>query len=120
MRDLLLYGVGLQRVGRPVSAARIYESAARAAPSNAEAQVAAAVGLFTKDAPEAAFARLGPLVRRFPGDPTVRFHLGLLLLWTGRIKAAERQLERASRTQPGSPLAHEAARYLETIRRARG
>lgn len=120
VRDLLLYGVGLQRVGRPVSAARIYESAARAAPSNAEAQVAAAVGLFTKDAPEAAFARLGPLVRRFPGDPTVRFHLGLLLLWTGRIKAAERQLERASRTQPGSPLAHEAARYLETIRRARG
>jgi tetratricopeptide (TPR) repeat protein len=119
VRELLLYGVGLQRVGRPLSAARVYERAARAAPRNAEAQVAAAVGLFTKDAPETAFSRLGPLARRFPREPTVRFHLGLLLLWTGRIEAAERQLERAARTAPDSPLAHEAARYLETIRRAR-
>ncbi|MCS7006595.1 MAG: hypothetical protein RMM28_05330 [Thermoleophilia bacterium] len=120
VRDLLLYGVALQRVGRPLSAARVYERAARAAPGNAEAQVAAAVGLFDKEVPEEAFARLGPLARRFPAEPSVRFHLGLLLLWTGRIEAAEEQLRRASRTQPDSPLAREAARYLETIRRARG
>lgn len=118
-RELLLYGVGLQRVGRPLSAAEAFERAARRAPDDVEAQVAAAVGLFDKDAPEVAFGRLGPLTRRFPNQPTVRFHLGVLLLWTGRIDEAERQFRRATRTRPGSPLAREAARYLETIRKAR-
>jgi len=117
--ELLLYGVGLQRVGRPVSAAEAFERAARRAPGNAEAQVAAAVGQFDKDAPERAFGRLGPLTRRFPNEPTVRFHLGVLLLWTGRVDAAARQFRLATRTRPGSPLAREATRYLETIRRAR-
>ena len=88
-------------------------------PANAEAQVAAAVGQFDKDAPERAFGRLGPLTRTFPGEPSVRFHLGVLLIWTGRVTAAERQFRLATRTQPGSPLAREAARYLETIRHAR-
>lgn len=119
VRDLLLYGVGLQRVGRPVSAARVYEDAARGAPGNAEAQVAAAVGQFDKESPAGAFGRLGPLSRRFPNEPSVRFHLGVLLLWTGRVDEAERQLRRASRTRPGSPLAREAARYLEAIHKAR-
>jgi tetratricopeptide (TPR) repeat protein len=119
VRELLLYGVGLQRVGRPVSAARAFAKAAERAPEHVEAQVAAAVGLFSKDEPEQAFGRLGPLTRRFPGEPSVRFHLGVLLLWTGRIEAAERQLRLASRSRPGSPLAREAERYLETIRRAR-
>ena len=119
VRELLLYGVGLQRVGRPVSAANVFEQAARTAPRNAEAQVASAVGEFDKDAPERAFGRLGPLTRRFSGEATVRFHLGVLLLWTGRVSAAERQFRLASRIQPGSPLTREATRYLETIRRAR-
>jgi hypothetical protein len=118
-RDLLLYGVGLQRVGRPVSAGEVFARAARGAPGDVEAQVAAAVGAFDKDAPELAFGRLGPLTRRFPKQPTVRFHLGVLLLWTGRVKPAERQFRLAARTQPDSPLAREAARYLETIRKAR-
>jgi tetratricopeptide (TPR) repeat protein len=119
IRELLLYGVGLQRVGRPVSAAQIFGQGARRAPGNAEAQVAAAVGLFDKDHPERAFGRLGPLTRIYPNEPTVRFHLGVLLLWTGRIDEAARQLRLASRTRPGSPLAREANRYLETIRTAR-
>jgi tetratricopeptide (TPR) repeat protein len=119
VRDRLLYGVGLQRVGRPVSAARVFEETARRAPGDVEAQVAAAVGRFDKDSPADAFGRLGPLTRRFPREPTVRFHLGVLLLWTGRIETAERQFRLASRVKPGSPLAREAARYLETIRKAR-
>ncbi|MBA3375019.1 MAG: hypothetical protein H0U00_04275 [Actinobacteria bacterium] len=117
--ELLLYGVGLQRVGRPVSAAQAFERAARSAPRNAEAQVAAAVGQFDKDAPERAFGRLGPLTRRFASEPTVRFHLGVLLLWMGRVDASARQFRVATHTRPGSPLAREAARYLETILRAR-
>jgi len=119
VRALILYGVGLQRVGRPVSAERAFERAAGEEPRDAEAQVAAAVGSFDKDQPEVAFGRLGPLTRVFPGQPTVRFHLGLLLLWTGRIDAAEQQFLLASRTRPGSTLARDAARYLETIRAAR-
>ena len=119
VRERLLYGVGLQRVGRPVSASRAFASAARAAPSEVEAQVADAVGRFDKDAPERAFGRLGPLTRTHPNEATVRFHLGVLLLWTGRIEPAQRQFRLAARSQPGSPLAREAARYLDTIRRAR-
>jgi tetratricopeptide (TPR) repeat protein len=118
-RDRLLYGVGLQRVGRPVSAASVFEQAAEIAPTDPEVLVAAAVGQFDKAEPARAFGQLGPLTRRFPKEPTVRFHLGLLLLWTGRIDAAQRQFKLASRTNPGSPLAREAARYLETIRKAR-
>jgi tetratricopeptide (TPR) repeat protein len=119
-RELLLYGVGLQRVGRPVSARDVFARAAHAAPRDPEANVAAAVGRFDKARPADAFGRLGPLTKRFPNDPTVRFHLGLLLLWTARIDEAERQFRLAAATQPGSPLAGEAERYLETIRGARG
>src|SRR5438067_4258618 len=42
--DLLRYGVALQRLGRPVSAERVYAAAARAAPNDPEARTAAAVG----------------------------------------------------------------------------
>jgi Flp pilus assembly protein TadD len=119
MSALLLYGVGLQRVGRQLSAERAFARAARRYPNQPEARVADAVGRFDKDAPERAFGRLGPLTRVFPNEPTVRFHLGILLLWTGRIAAAERQFRIASHTQPGSPLAREAERYLETIENAR-
>ena len=119
-RELLLYGVGLQRVGRPVSARDVFARAAREAPRDPETNVAAAVGRFDKARPAEAFGRLGPLTKRFPSDPTVRFHLGLLLLWTAQIDEAERQFRLATATQPGSPLAVEAERYLETIRRARG
>jgi hypothetical protein len=120
VRDRLLYGVGLQRVGRPVSAARVFDRASRAFPADVEAQVAGAVGAFDKDAPEQAFGRLGPLSARYPNAASVRFHLGVLLLWTGRIEPAKRQFRLAAKAQPGSPLAREADRYLETIRRARG
>jgi tetratricopeptide (TPR) repeat protein len=118
-RDLLLYGIGLQRVGRPVSAREVFEQAARRAPHDVEARVAAAVGSFDKGQPAIAFGRLGPLTRAFPDEPTVRFHLGVLLLWTGRVDGAARQFRLASRTKPGSALAREAGRYLRTIRRAR-
>jgi tetratricopeptide (TPR) repeat protein len=118
LRAQLLYGVGLQRVGRPVSAARVFDQASRRFPHDVEAQVAGAVGAFDKEAPAGAFGRLGPLTRTYPDEPTVRFHLGVLLLWTGRVDEAKRQFRLASHLQPGSPLALEAARYLETIRRA--
>jgi tetratricopeptide (TPR) repeat protein len=114
----LLYGVALQRLGRQRSAERVFARAARAAPGNAEAQVAAAVGRFDKARPADAFSRLGPLTRRFPGSASVRFHLGLLLLWSGEVKEARTQLTRATTVEPGSPLAREAQRYLDELRKA--
>ena len=119
VRERLLYGVGLQRVGRPASASRVFDQAAQRFPENVEAKVAAAVGRFDKDAPERAFGMLGPLTRTYSNEPSVRFHLGVLLLWTGRIEPAKRQFRLAARSQPDSPLAREAACYLETIERAR-
>jgi tetratricopeptide (TPR) repeat protein len=116
--EKLLYGVALQRLGRQRSAARVFASAAREAPANVEAQVAAAVGRFDKSRPAEAFSRLGPLTRRFPGKATVRFHLGLLLLWSGEVREAKTQLVRATTTEPGSPLAREAQRYLDELKKA--
>jgi tetratricopeptide (TPR) repeat protein len=118
VHDKLLYGVLLQRLGRPVSAERVFAAAAKLAPRDAEAQVAAAVGRFDKARPAEAFSRLGPLTRRFPRAATVRFHLGLLLLWSGEVKEAKRQLQLAQSVEAESPLAREAARYLREIRAA--
>ncbi|MDX6493174.1 MAG: Tetratricopeptide repeat, partial [Gaiellaceae bacterium] len=108
----LLYGVALQRVERPVSAERQFAAAAALAPGNPEAQVAAAVGRFDKDDPSAAFSRLGPLSKRFPRAPTVRFHLGLLLLWLNDLPDARKQLRLARAQGPGTPLGQEANRFL--------
>ena len=113
----LLYGVVLQRLGRPVSARREYDRAVALAPNNAEALTAAAVARFDKADPSAAFSRLGPLSRRFPRSATVRFHLGLMLLWIGSVGQAKKELRLATTVEPRSPLAAEAARYLATLRR---
>src|SRR5918912_723324 len=59
-RGKILYGVALQRLGRPVSAERQFAAAAALAPSEPEARVAAAVGLFDKEQPSLAFSQLGP------------------------------------------------------------
>jgi tetratricopeptide (TPR) repeat protein len=116
--DRLFYGAALQRLGKQVSAERVYAAAAKAAPKDPEAQVAAAVGLFDKARPAKAFSRLGPLSRAFPQAATVRFHLGLLLLWSGQVKEARRQLELVRTTEPGSPLVDVANRYLAELRKA--
>ena len=113
----LLYGVALQRLGRRISARRQYDAAARLEPGDPETQVAAAVGRFDKSKPSAAFSRLGPLTKRYPHAATVRFHLGLMLLWLARaqpgaLAEGRRQLRLARKEQPDSPLAREAKRLL--------
>ena len=115
VRERLLAGVRFQRLGRQLSARREYDAAVRLAPGDPEALVAAAVARFDKDDPSAAFSRLGPLAQRFPEAPTVRFHLGLLLLWMGRVEEAREQLERARGIDPDDPLAREANRFLERL-----
>jgi len=115
VRTRLLYGVVLQRLGKPISAERAYTAAAALAPNDPEPQVAAAVARFDKEHPERAFSRLGPLTRRFPHAATVRFHLGLLLLWLGQVNEGRRQLQLARTVAPQTPLALEAARFLRKL-----
>jgi tetratricopeptide (TPR) repeat protein len=110
----LLYGVALQRLERPVSAREQFAAAARLAPNDPEALVADAVGRFDKARPAVAFSRLGPLARRFPRAATVRFHLGLMLLWLSQLDEARRQLRLAARIDR-SPLAREAKRVLTRL-----
>ena len=79
----------------------------------------AAVGLFDKDAPARAFGRLGPLAGTFPHAVTVRFHLGLLLLWLGQVDQAKKQLELARADAPSSALGHQAQLLLVRLANVR-
>jgi Flp pilus assembly protein TadD len=115
---LLARGIRYQAVPRPISAERAFVEAARVAPDDPEAQVAAAVGLFDKDRPALAFSRLGPLVRRFPHAQTVRFHLGLLLIFIREFPAARRELERAVAEGPRTPLGSRAHLLLKASSKA--
>jgi len=115
---LLARGSVYQSALRPVSAERAFAAAARAAPNDPEAQTAAAVGLFDKNRPELAFSRLGPLVRRFPHAQTVRFHLGLLLIYIRQFPAARRELALAVAENPASPLAKRARLLLKASSKA--
>jgi hypothetical protein len=112
----ILYGTALQQLGHPLSAEQQFAAAARLAPRDPDARVAAAVGLFDKDDPSRAFGRLGPLVRVFPKAQTVRFHLGLMLIWSAQVRAARTQLGLARRQDPKSVLGSQAATYLATLR----
>jgi tetratricopeptide (TPR) repeat protein len=114
-RDHLLFGAALQRLGRPVSARQEFARAVALSPNDPDALTAAAVGLFDKARPSRAFSRLGPLTRRFPKAATVRFHLGLLLVWMGSVEDARRQFRLAQRAEPGSIPARQAAEFLRRL-----
>jgi tetratricopeptide (TPR) repeat protein len=109
---LLRRGVVLQRGGHQHSAERLYARAARLHPGSDEALVAAAVGRFDEDNLSASFSRLGPLVRRFPHSQTVRYHLGLLLAWTGQRAQATREFRLARAAGPKTTLGREATTFL--------
>jgi predicted Zn-dependent protease len=115
VRGKLLYGSALQRLGRSVSAERQFSAAVRLAPGDPEAQVAAAVGRFSKAHPEDAFSRLGPLAPRYPHAQTVRFHLGELLLWIGQLKQSRTELLLAYREGRLTPLGRTAAEFLKQL-----
>jgi tetratricopeptide (TPR) repeat protein len=115
LRGKLLYGSALQRLGRPVSAEREFKAAALLAPNEPEAQVAAAVGLFSKSKPTLAFSRLGPLAPRFPHSQSVRFHLGELLLWIGQLQKARQELRLAYGEDKTSVLGRTSREFLAQL-----
>ena len=77
--------------------------------------MAAAVGRFDEDDLSASFSRLGPLVKRFPQSQTVRYHLGLLLAWTGQRDEAVRQFRLARSLGPRTTLGRQAATFLNGL-----
>ena len=112
---LLIQGVILQRRGKQHSAEKLYARAARLQPGNDEAQVAAAVGRFNEDDLSASFSRLGPLVKRFPHSQSVRYHLGLLLAWTGQRDQAIKEFRLARALNPSSTLGKQSAAFLRGL-----
>jgi len=63
----------------------------------------------------AAFGRLGPLTGRFPRAAVVRFHLGVLLIWTREVARGKKQLAYAVRYEPHSPWAKAARELLSAL-----
>jgi hypothetical protein len=114
-RAKLLYGSALWNLERPLSAERQLEAAARLAPHDPLARTAAAVGAYTKSNPVKAFSRLGPLTGIFPRSSVVRFHLGLLLLWSAKQKQAVAQLRLAAADEPGSSYSQDAKALLARL-----
>ncbi len=112
---LLIQGVLLQRRGKQHSAEKLYARAARLHPGNDEAQVAAAVGRFDEDDLSASFSRLGPLVNRFPRSQSVRYHLGLLLAWTGQRDQAIKEFRLARSLNPTSTLGKQSSTFLHGL-----
>jgi predicted Zn-dependent protease len=112
---LLRRGIAAQQAGHQHTAERLYARAARLHPDDDQAQVAAAVGRFDEDDLAASFSRLGPLVKRFPQSVSVRYHLGLLLAWTGQRAQAVVEFRAASRLAPRSPLGREAKAFLARL-----
>jgi tetratricopeptide (TPR) repeat protein len=109
---LLEQGVLQQRLGHQHTAERLYQRAARQSPGDAQAQVAAAVGRFDMDDLSASFSRLGPLVKRFPKSQSVRYHLGLLLAWTGQRDQAIAEFRQARTLGPRTTLGKHAESFL--------
>jgi tetratricopeptide (TPR) repeat protein len=111
----LVQGQVAQRGFHQRTAERLWAKAARLHPDDPDAQVAAAVGRFDMDDLSASFSRLGPLVKRFPRSQTVRFHLGLLLTWTGRAKLAVREFRAARALGPTTELGRDADAFLKRL-----
>jgi len=111
----LRYGLALWRLWRRVSAEHQLEAAAKLAPGDATIRTAAAVGAFTKGNPVRAFGRLGPLTGEFPKAAVVRFHLGLLLLWTRQLAKGADQFRLAIADEPHSIYATEARQFLAAL-----
>jgi hypothetical protein len=109
---LLIQGQVAQRNFHQRTAERLWARAAKLHPSDPEAQVAAAVGRFDMDDLNASFSRLGPLTKRFPRSQSVRFHLGLLLAWTGQGTLAVSEFTIARQLGPVTTFGKEANAFL--------
>jgi tetratricopeptide (TPR) repeat protein len=112
---LLERGSVEQREGHQHSAEALFARAARLHPEDAQAQVAAAVGLFDEDHLTTSFSRLGKLSQRFPDSQSVHFHLALLSAWVGLRADAEKQFRLALGLGASTTLGKQAATFVKQL-----
>ena len=62
-----------------------------------------------------AFARLGPLTGEFPKAAVVRFHLGVLLIWTKKVEKGLAQFRWAVADEPDSIYSKEAKTLIAAL-----
>ena len=72
-------------------------------------------GCFDEDNLSASFSRLGPLVKRFPNSQSVRYHLGLLLAWTGQRDQAIAEFRLARSLGAQTRLGRQADVFLKGL-----
>ncbi|MGH2935617.1 MAG: hypothetical protein ACRDL2_14035 [Gaiellaceae bacterium] len=114
-RANVLAGAALWNRERRVSAKRALDAAVRLAPHDPAVLSAAAIALFSPARPLAPFPHLGPLTGAYPKAAVVRFHLGVLLLWTKQVKKGEAQLRLAVADEPTSVYAQTAEQILQAL-----
>jgi predicted Zn-dependent protease len=112
---LLVQGQVAQRGDHQRTAERLWARAARLRPNDADAQVAAAVGRFDMDDLSASFSRLGPLTKEFPRSQSVRFHLALLLAWTGQRSLAVQEFRKTRALGPRTQFGKDASAFLSRL-----
>ena len=69
----------------------------------------------TRTTSSASFSRLGPLVKRFPHSQTVRYHLGLLLAWTGQRDAGDQGVPARTRARSEHDARQATAAFLNGL-----
>ena len=112
---LLIQGQIAQRNFHQQTAERLWARAAKLHPNDPDTQVAAAVGRFDMDNLSAAFSRLGPLVKQFPKSQSVRYHLGLMLAWTGQGTLALKEFRAARALGPKTTFGKEADAFVTRL-----
>jgi tetratricopeptide (TPR) repeat protein len=98
--------------GRRADALKAFQKGFAASPESVAAQVALAVGSFSKDSPAVSVGKIGPLVRDNPDDPLPRFHLALLLYWIGLKEKGRAEMSQVLAEQPDSVYGRFAAAFV--------
>jgi tetratricopeptide (TPR) repeat protein len=112
----LAYAVALQGVGQRAKARAAAQQAVAADPTDLDAQVAAIVLGYDKDAPASAVGALGGLIKTNPNAPSPVLHLGLLLLWIHEDALAAQEFAKAAQLVPAGKL-RTLARAFEKVAR---
>jgi tetratricopeptide (TPR) repeat protein len=116
----LAYALALQAEGKRIPARAAANQAIAADPTNLDAQVAAIVLGYDKDAPATAVGALGALIKQNPEQIAPVLHLGILLLWIHRTALAEQELSKAVALGPKSRDGRVAAAFLAALKQGKG
>lgn len=116
----LAYALALQGVGNRSAARQAAEQAIAADPTNLDAQVAAIVLGYDKDAPATSVGALGALIKQNPNQVGPVLHMAILLLWIHRTSLAQQEFAKAVSISPTSRDGQVAQAFLSGLKKANG